>query len=111
MTNASSRPITAMNVTDNDLTIPEPLLVRAVALDRADPMASLRDEFVEADGVISYLDGNSLGRPLRLSAGRLSGFVRDTWGRRLIRAWDEGWMDAPTELGDTIARVCLGAAP
>jgi kynureninase len=73
-------------------------------------LASLRDEFLPADGVVAYLDGNSLGRPLRGSAERLSEFVAETWGRRLIRAWDEGWMDAPTELGDQIARVTLGAA-
>ena len=99
-----------MNATDTDITVPEPLLLRAVALDRADPLASLRDEFLEADGVISYLDGNSLGRPLRVTADRLQAFVQEEWGSRLIRAWDEGWMEAPTELGDTIARVCLGAA-
>lgn len=100
-----------MSISDTEITVPEPLLVRAVALDRADPLASLRDEFLEADGVIAYLDGNSLGRPLRATAERLSGFVQDVWASRLIRAWDEGWMDAPTELGDTIAHVCLGAAP
>src|SRR5579875_1117557 len=100
-----------MSTTQTEIPVPEPLLVRAVALDRADPLASLRDEFLPADGVISYLDGNSLGRPLRVTAGRLGEFVQDAWGSRLIRAWDEGWMDAPTELGDTIARVCLGAAP
>jgi kynureninase len=60
--------------------------------------------------VVAYLDGNSLGRPLRGTAARLSGFLEDAWGQRLIRSWDEGWMDAPTELGDEIARVALGAA-
>src|SRR5579875_3448283 len=100
-----------MSTVQTEIAVPEPLLVRAVALDRADPLASLRDEFLAADGVISYLDGNSLGRPLRATGGRLAAFLQDTWGSRLIRAWDEGWMDAPTELGDTIGCVCLGAAP
>lgn len=94
-----------------DIAVPEPFLSRAVALDRADPLASLRDEFTPAEDVVAYLDGNSLGRPLRISAERLPEFVQDVWGSRLIRAWDEGWMDAPTELGDLIGRVCLGAAP
>ena len=93
------------------MSINEPLLARAVALDRADPLASLRDEFLPAGGVVAYLDGNSLGRPLRSTAARLNEFIEDAWGQRLIRAWDEGWMDAPTELGDVIARVTLGAAP
>lgn len=84
--------------------------LRAVPLDRTDPLASFRDAFLPADDVIAYLDGNSLGRPLRVTAGRLREFVEGAWGERLIRAWDEGWMDAPTELGDLIARVTLGAA-
>ncbi len=100
-----------MDLSPAQIDMPEPLLARAVALDRADPLASLRDEFLAADGVIAYLDGNSLGRPLRVTAERLASFVTDIWGSRLIRAWDEGWMQAPTELGDTIGRVCLGAAP
>jgi kynureninase len=91
--------------------VPEAFPLRAVPLERADPLVSLRNEFLPADGVIAYLDGNSLGRPLRGSAARLSDFLEVAWGQRLIRAWDEGWMDAPTELGDQIARVTLGAAP
>ncbi len=100
-----------MSVTDSQFTVPEPFLSRAAAFDAADQLASYRDEFVPVEGVIAYLDGNSLGRPLRVTAERLTEFVGDVWGSRLIRAWDEGWMDAPTELGDLIARVCLGAAP
>ncbi|RHW24980.1 aminotransferase class V-fold PLP-dependent enzyme [Nocardioides immobilis] len=84
---------------------------RAAALDAADPLASYRDAFVTTGEVIAYLDGNSLGRPLRATRERLAGFVDGPWGDRLIRGWDEGWMAAPTELGDTIGRVCLGAAP
>ncbi len=32
-------------------------------------------------------------------------------GRRLIRGWDEQWMELPLALGDRLGRVCLGAAP
>jgi kynureninase len=84
---------------------------RAVSLDRADPLAPFRDEFQQADGVIAYMDGNSLGRPLRATQRRLGAFVAEVWGERLIRAWDESWMSAPTELGDLIGRLTLGAAP
>jgi kynureninase len=86
---------------------------RAAALDAADPLAGFRDQFLGSDDptIIAYLDGNSLGRPLRATRDRISGFVEEAWGRRLIRAWDEGWMDDPVRVGDQIARVVLGAAP
>ena len=83
---------------------------RAGELDAADPLARFRDRFVPAD-VVAYLDGNSLGRPLRVTRENLVRFVDEVWGERLIRAWDEGWMETPTTLGDTIGRVTLGAAP
>ncbi|MEJ1923458.1 aminotransferase class V-fold PLP-dependent enzyme [Microbacterium sp. KHB019] len=86
------------------------LLALARDLDARDPLASHLDAFVEAPGVAAYLDGNSLGRPLRELPDRLAAFVREDWGTRLIRSWDEQWMDLPTELGDRIGRVALGAA-
>ena len=57
------------------------------------------------------MDGNSLGRPLRVTAARLTEFVEQAWGGRLIRNWDEGWLFEPTTLGDKLAEVALGAAP
>jgi kynureninase len=56
------------------------------------------------------LDGNSLGRPLRDTADKVAAFVREDWGTRLIRSWDEQWMALPMELGDRIGTVTLGAA-
>jgi len=91
--------------------VPDRLRERANALDRDDPLGQARDEFIDADEVIAYFDGNSLGRPLRVTGEQVGEFVQEVWGKRLIRAWDEGWMDAPTELGDAIGRVTLGAAP
>ncbi|QBX54264.1 aminotransferase class V-fold PLP-dependent enzyme [Nocardioides seonyuensis] len=82
----------------------------AAELDAADPLASYRDRFVGAASDLVYFDGNSLGRPLVSTAGRLGEFVREDWGGRLIRGWDERWMDAPTRLGDELARTVLGAA-
>ncbi|GAB2881258.1 kynureninase [Nocardioides pacificus] len=84
---------------------------RAAALDAADPLAPLRARFVGAESELVYLDGNSLGRPLAVTADRIAGFVREEWGGRLIRGWDEGWFDLPLTLGDELARVCLGAGP
>jgi kynureninase len=80
-------------------------------LDDGDPLASFRERFVGTETSLVYLDGNSLGRPLRTTPGRLHDFVRDEWGERLIRGWDERWFELPLQLGDTLGRVCLGAAP
>lgn len=82
----------------------------ASELDSADPLASYRDLFVGTESPLVYLDGNSLGRPLRASAARLATFVEQEWGGRLIRGWDERWMDLPEVLGDAIGAQCLGAS-
>lgn len=86
------------------------LLDAARALDAADPLRAHLGAFVDAPGVSAYLDGNSLGRPLKETPDRIAEFIREDWGTRLIRAWDEEWMDLPTQLGDRIAALCLGAA-
>jgi kynureninase len=91
--------------------LPRHLVEKAAALDENDPLAAYRDLFVRPDGVVAYLDGNSLGRPLAATRDRLGEFLDGEWGERLIRAWDEHWMDRPTELGDVIGRVVIGAAP
>ncbi|MBM9458852.1 aminotransferase class V-fold PLP-dependent enzyme [Nocardioides sp. zg-536] len=83
----------------------------AATLDARDPLAGHRDRFVGAESELVYLDGNSLGRPLRATAERIGAFVAEEWGGRLIRGWDEGWFDLPLTLGDRIGEVVLGAAP
>lgn len=76
----------------------------AEALDAADPLAALRDEFVLPPGLI-YLDGNSLGPLPRSTPDRLAAVVRHEWGERLIRSWNEaGWWTASR-------RVAAGLAP
>jgi kynureninase len=82
----------------------------ATALDAADPLAHHRDAFVGAESSLVYFDGNSLGRPPRATRERLARFVEDEWGGRLIRGWDESWMQLPFEIGDRIGAVALGAA-
>jgi len=92
--------------------VSDDLLTRAEALDAADPLAHLREEFLTPDGfdVVSYLDGNSLGRPLRATARLLDEFVREQWAGRLIRGWTDGWLEWPLRLGDRLGAVALGAA-
>lgn len=85
------------------------LIERAGELDAADPLAYLRDEFDLDPGVV-YLDGNSLGAPPLRVAGRVERVVREQWGRRLIRAWQDGWWEAPQRVGERIAPL-VGAAP
>ncbi len=87
------------------------LEVEAAALDADDPLASYRDAFVGAETPLVYFDGNSLGRPPRATAERLSRFVTEEWGGRLIRGWDEAWMELPFAIGDRIGSLALGAAP
>lgn len=83
----------------------------ATALDSADPLAEHTAKFVREGDVVAYLDGNSLGRPLAASADRLGTFVREAWGGRLIRGWDEEWYELPLTIGDELATATLGAAP
>ncbi|HJV99227.1 MAG TPA: kynureninase [Arthrobacter sp.] len=87
------------------------LLERAAQLDAGDPLAPYRDLFIGTDTPLSYLDGNSLGRPLKRTPQDISDFIRDSWGGRLIRGWDEEWLDLPQTIGDQLGRAVLGAAP
>jgi len=74
-------------------------------LDRADPLAALRDEFIVPDGVV-YLDGNSLGALPRRTPARLAEVASREWGEGLIRSWNSaGWIDLPQRIGDKIAAL------
>ena len=87
------------------------LEAEAARLDRLDPLAAYRARFVPSPGLVAYLDGNSLGRPLVASAERIGSFTEQVWAPRLIRAWEEGMLDLPVTVGDEIGRVALGAGP
>jgi hypothetical protein len=65
-----------------------------IALDRADPLAALRDEFVLPEGVV-YLDGNSLGALPRRTAARVADVAAHEWGEGLIRSWNDAGLDRP----------------
>jgi kynureninase len=81
----------------------------AAALDGADPLAGFRARFAIDDGLV-YLDGNSLGCLPRTTVDRLQATVR-TWGSRIVRAWEEGWLELPVEIGDRLGEAVLGAEP
>jgi kynureninase len=80
-------------------------------LDVLDPLADFRKRFVEPDdqGIVAYLDGNSLGRPPKATADRLADLVAGQWGTGLIRSWSRDWMEWPERIGDRLGRAALGA--
>ena len=77
----------------------------ALALDAADALAPLREQFSLPEGVI-YLDGNSLGVLPRATAARVQAVVQGEWGTGLISSWNSaGWIDLHQRIGDKIARL------
>ena len=82
----------------------------ALARDAADPLRSLRDEFVLPEGVL-YLDGNSLGALPKRTAARVRTTIESEWGEGLIRSWNSaGWIDLAQSIGNAIATL-VGAGP
>src|ERR1700752_5134539 len=81
----------------------------ATQLDRQDPLASYREQFVVNEADLIYLDGNSLGRMPKNVIERMQKAVEEEGGTDLIRGWNKGWWEAPTRIGEKIASL-LGAA-
>ncbi len=86
------------------------LFDRARYLDALDPLAPFRQRFQINDPDLIYLDGNSLGRLPKTTADHVKKVVEHQWGDRLIRSWNEGWMQISEQIGDKIATI-LGASP
>lgn len=82
----------------------------AAEMDAADELASFRERFVIEQGGPLYMDGNSLGRLPKATAGGVGDFITDEWGRDLVRGWSR-WIDLCAEIGDLIALRLVGAAP
>jgi kynureninase len=88
-------------------------LDEALELDRRWSMVSRRSLFELPAGLI-YLDGNSLGPPLRGLADRVEAAVRE-WSMYLISGWfgadgGDGWMSLPERVGSRLEPI-LGAQP
>jgi kynureninase len=79
-------------------------------LDIQDELSHFRDAFVISEPDLIYLDGNSLGRLPKSSLHVLQQAIDNQWGERLIRSWNEGWMQLPQTLGAKIAKL-IGAQP
>ena len=81
------------------------------ALDAADPLAAVREQFEPPPPGRICLDGNSLGAMPRDAPARLMQALRDEWSAERRHAWHlADWLDAPQRIGAAIAPL-LGAAP
>lgn len=80
----------------------------AQQLDAQDPLAHFRERFVIEDPDLIYLDGNSLGRLLTKSTQLAQDLVARQWGQRLIRSWNEGWIELQAQIGGKIGQL-IGA--
>lgn len=84
-------------------------MTTAAELDATDSLAAFRERFVIEEDLLAYFDGNSLGRLPEATRERLTTFVREEWGRDLIRGWADRWVDLPVVVGDEIGAL-VGAA-
>ena len=84
-------------------------LKTADRLDQQDPLSSFRDRFPPDGGTI-YLDGNSLGKLPLEAIDIVNRTVKVQWGNRLIRSWNEQWLDLQPRLSAKLADI-LGARP
>jgi len=70
------------------------------------PLASWRGEFPILE-TTTYLISNSLGAMPRGTASSLAQYAQ-TWEKRGVRAWEEGWWEMPVTVGDMVAGL-IGA--
>ncbi len=90
-----------MNVTDRQY---------ALALDKADPLAHFKSQFVISDPQMCYLDGNSLGRLPKTTITSINNFMTHEWGPQVVTGW-EHWVDEAQPTGDLLGAAALGARP
>lgn len=81
------------------------MLAKAKQLDADDALAHFRGRFVFADADLFYFLPNSLGRLSVATQMRMQEVVEQEWGDRLIRGWNEGWIDSPQRIGGKIAQL------
>ncbi|MFT5193177.1 MAG: kynureninase [Cellvibrionaceae bacterium] len=84
-------------------------LSHAREMDKNDPLASYRDQFVITDPDLIYLDGNSMGRMPKATQSLLEELQTD-WSDRLIRTWGEKHFHINQKIGAKMAKL-IGAQP
>jgi kynureninase len=89
-----------MHVTDREY---------ALELDRTDPLAHFKSQFVVTDPQMCYLDGNSLGRIPKATITAINDFMVNEWGPEVVTGWSH-WVDEAQPTGDLLGAAALGAA-
>ena len=89
-----------MNVTDR---------AYALELDKNDPLAHFKSQFVVADPEMCYLDGNSLGRLPKETISAVNNLMSE-WGSEVVTGWGH-WVDEAQPTGDLLGQAALGAGP
>ena len=89
-----------MNVTDRDY---------ALELDKNDPLAHFKSQFVVTDSEMCYLDGNSLGRLPKETISAVNNLMTE-WGAEVVTGWGH-WVDEAQPTGDLLGQAALGAGP
>lgn len=89
-----------MNVTDR---------AYALELDKNDPLAHFKSQFVVTDPQMCYLDGNSLGRLPKATIDAVNNLMTE-WGAEVVTGWGH-WVDEAQPTGDLLGEAALGAGP
>ena len=82
----------------------------ALELDKNDPLAHFKSQFVITDPEMCYLDGNSLGRLPKATITSINDFMNKEWGPEVVTGWSH-WVDEAQPTGDLLGEAALGAAP
>ena len=81
----------------------------ALELDKNDPLAHFKSQFVVTDPQMCYLDGNSLGRLPKATIGAVNNLMSE-WGAEVVTGWGH-WVDEAQPTGDLLGEAALGAGP
>lgn len=73
-----------------------------------DDLLEWRKEFPILETTV-HMISHSLGAMPRRAYERMQEYV-ETWSKRGIRAWEEGWWEMPVAVGDLVGRI-IGAGP
>jgi kynureninase len=82
----------------------------ALELDKNDPLARFKSQFVISDPEMCYLDGNSLGRLPKATVTAINDFMTKEWGPEVVTGWSH-WVDEAQPTGDLLGEAALGAGP